>query len=85
MQILHSEDWDPESLHAPNPELVPPKNTLGGNIPFAIGIQLIVDAPVDHRGVTKVYIDDTVSLTVNLPGSKNSTHIERALLTAITQ
>ena len=43
MQILQSEDWDPESLHITNPELGPQKEILADATPFADGKQLIVD------------------------------------------
>ena len=83
MVILHDNDWDPATLHAPEPELVPTAEFLDDLIPFGEGKQLIVDVPVDPRGVTDVYIDDTMGLTVDLDGSNNIMRLERALLLAI--
>ena len=73
MHILKLENWDPQTLHAPNPELVPPMETLADDIPYAVGRQLILDVPVYPKGVVDVYIDDTVGLTVDQPGSNNYT------------
>ena len=83
MKILQDDDWDPSTLHAPNPELVPPAKLLDDNIPFAVGSDLIVDVPVNPRGVTDVYIDDTMGLTVDIEGSNNIMRLERAILLAI--
>ena len=83
MRILHDDDWDPVTLHAPNPELVPAAEFLDDSIPFGVGKELIVDVPVNPRGVTDVYIDDTVGLTVDIEDSDNIIRLERALLLAI--
>jgi hypothetical protein len=56
--ILHSNDWDPEELFAPNQHLVPERELLDNNAPFAKGAELIVDIPVDPRGIHNVYIND---------------------------
>ncbi len=37
-RILLDDTWDPELLHAPNQELVPPKQVLDDDVPFAEGI-----------------------------------------------
>ncbi|KAL7526143.1 hypothetical protein ACHAXR_001342 [Thalassiosira sp. AJA248-18] len=47
---LHDDDWDPNTLHAPNQELVPPAKLLGDDIPFAVGRKLILDIPMNPRG-----------------------------------
>ena len=83
MRILQDEDWDPNTLHAPNPELVPTAKMLDDDIPFAVGRKLIVDVPVNPRGVTDVYIDDTIGLTVDIDGTNNVMRLERAILLAI--
>jgi hypothetical protein len=83
MRILHDEEWDPTTLHAPKPNLVPSAKFLDDSIPFGEGKELIVDVPVNPRGVTDVYIDDTVGLTVDLEDSDNIIRLERAPLLAI--
>jgi len=83
MKILQDDDWDPTTLHAPNQELVPPAKFQGDEIPFAVGRKLIVEVPVNPRGTTDVYIDDTVGLTVDLEGSNNVKRLESAILLAI--
>ena len=69
MAILKNEDWNIEDFHPPNHELVPPKSVFDPSIPFAERKKLIVDVPLDPRGIVDVYIDDTVLLTVDLPSS----------------
>ena len=68
MAILKSENWNSNTLYAPNHNLVPSKAILDSGIPFAEEKQLIVDIPVNPRGIVDVYIDDTVGLTVDLEG-----------------
>jgi hypothetical protein len=81
--ILHDDKWDPQNLHAPDPELVPKKKILDDSIPFGIGRDLIVDVPVDPRGMVEVYIDDTIGLVVDTENSGYDTRMERAILLAI--
>ena len=73
MKILQDDNWDPTILPAPNPELVPLMETFPGDIPFAEGKDLIVNIPVDPKGVTYIYIDDTAGLVVDIEGSNNTT------------
>ncbi|KAL7530514.1 LOW QUALITY PROTEIN: hypothetical protein ACHAXR_005024 [Thalassiosira sp. AJA248-18] len=56
---------------------------MDSSIPFAEAKDLIVDVPVDPRGTTDVYIDDTIGLTVDIPGTDNAKRLERAILLAI--
>ena len=83
MRILHDPTWYPKTLHAPNPYLVPPPVILDDSIPLGIGKQLIVNVPIDPRGFTDIYIDDTTGLTVDMEGSDNITRLEQATLLAI--
>ena len=48
----------------PNVHLVPPPLFLEYYITFAEGKDLIIDVPVDARGTSDVYIDNTIALTV---------------------
>ena len=63
MRILHDDDCDPATLHVPEPKLVPAAEFLDDSIPSGEEKQLTVDVPVNPRGVTDVYIHDTVELT----------------------
>jgi len=81
--ILQHNDWDPSKLHSPSQNLIPERVVLDDSIPFGEGKELIVDIPVDPRGTTDVYIDDTVGLTVDLPESNNCERLEAAILLAI--
>ena len=69
--IKHNPNWNPYKLHGKNQHLVPPPELLDNSIPFAKGLELIVDIEVNPRGTTDAYIDDFVSLTVNEEGTDN--------------
>ena len=47
-----------------------------GSVPFAEGKDLVVDIPVDPKGISDVYIGNTTSLCVDIEGSDN---VERLL------
>ena len=81
--ILHNKKRNPLELHPPHQELVPKKQVLEENVPFEKGKELIVDIPINPKGMVDVYIDDTVGLTVDIPGSGNDTRLERAILLEI--
>ena len=42
-----------------------------------------MDAPVDTRGITDVYIDNTIDITVDVENSNNVQRIKKATLLAI--
>ena len=73
MRILHDPTWDPNTLHDPNPELVPPPVLLDDSISFGIGKHLILNVPLNPRVVTDLYIDDTTGITVDIESSDNIT------------
>jgi hypothetical protein len=69
--ILHNNEWDPMMLFRRNQHLVPPPRRLDNQIPFSKRRELIVDINIDSRGMNDIYIDDLVSLTVEVEGSDN--------------
>jgi hypothetical protein len=72
--ILQHDDWDPLTLFATATQAhVPPKEVLPEDIPFGIGRDLIINIPVDPRGIINVYIDDFIGLTINLNNTNNAT------------
>ena len=81
--IMKDDGWDPTSLCAPNVQLVPPPLFLGNSIPFAEGKDLIIDVPVDARGTSDVYIDDTIAQPVDVEDSNNVQRLDQATLLAI--
>ena len=83
MHILQHEDCDPLTLHAPNQELLPAVKRLPDDVPFGEGRELIVDIPVNPKGIAEVYIDNTCGLTVEEKDSDNVMRLERAILLAI--
>ena len=81
--ILLNDDWDHNVVMSPDQELVPQRICLDDNIPFGQGKELIVDIPIDPRGMVDVYIDDLIGLTVETPNSENVARLERATLLAL--
>ncbi len=81
--ILLSNDGDPGELFAPNQHLVPERELLEPNVPFAAGAELIVKIPVDPQGTHNVYINNIIGLTVDIPGSNNVARGQAAALLAI--
>jgi hypothetical protein len=80
--IKHNDNWDPLTLFGINQHLVPPQNFLDDSIPFAKGLDLIVEIDIDPRGTTDVYIDDLISLAVDVEGTNNIVRCDRAPLLA---
>jgi hypothetical protein len=78
--ILHNDEWDPMTLFGRNQHLVPPPRRLDDQIPFNKGRELIVNINVDSQGMNDIYIDDLVSLTVEVEGSDNLIQCNRAPL-----
>jgi hypothetical protein len=77
--ILQHDDWDPLTLFVETAQAnVPPKETFEDDAPFGIGQDLIVDIPVDARGIVDLYIDDFIGLTVDLDNTDNATRLKRA-------
>ena len=58
---------------------IPQQQYIPEDVPFASRRELTVDVPVDSRGYTDVYINDTTGLTVNLPESGNVERLEAAI------
>jgi hypothetical protein len=81
--IMHNKDWNPYKLHGKNQRLVSPPKLLDNSIPFAKGLELIVDIPIDPIGTTDVYIDNLVSLTVDVKGTDNLVQCDCAPLLGI--
>ena len=84
MILLH-DDWDPLTLFAKEAQAhVPPKKVVPDDVPFGIGRNLIVDIPIDPRGIIDLYIDDFLGLTINLEDTDNATCLKRAPLLRLT-
>jgi hypothetical protein len=67
--IKQNDDWDPTELFEKK-HLVPPPIFVDDSIPFADGVKLIVDTPINPQGTTKVYIDNIISLMVEIEGTE---------------
>jgi hypothetical protein len=71
IMIMHDADWNLYKLYDKNQHLVPPPEFFDDSIPLAKGLELIVNILVDPQGMTDVYIDDLVSLTVDVKEMDN--------------
>jgi hypothetical protein len=81
-QIIQKDEWQPKQLFGKNQFLVPPPVFLDNSIPFKPGLELIVNIPVNPRGTTDVYIDDCISLAVDIEGTENLERCDCAPLLA---
>ena len=81
--ILQNENWNPKFLRAPGSELVEKKRILDDDVLFGFRKEVIVDVPVDPKGIADVYIDDTIALGVDMHDSDYSLRLENAILLAI--
>ena len=81
--IMQDAGWDPTSLCAPNGHLLPPPLFLDYYIPFAEVKDLIIYVPVDARGTADVYIEDTISLTVDVKDSNIVQRLKQATFLVI--
>jgi hypothetical protein len=82
-KLLKCKDWDPLTLHVSVQADILTRDYLDKDVPFAMGRELIVDVPVNPRGYTNVYIDDTTRLTIDFPGTCNANRLEAAIPLAI--
>ena len=72
--ILQRDNWDPLTLFAERAQAhIPPKEVLQDD-PVGFGRDLIVDIPVDTRGIVDVFIDDFIGLKVDLEDTDTGTH-----------
>ncbi len=78
--ILYNKEWDLTTLFGRNQHLVPLARRLDDDIHFKEGQKLIVDIEVDTRGTNNIYIDDLVSLAVEIKGLDNLFWCNRAPL-----
>ena len=81
--VMHDDDWNPSDLHSPIQHLVPSPITLDSGIPYGEGRELIVNIPINPRGINDIYVDDIIPLTVGLPNTDNMSRCECAALLAI--
>ena len=63
--------------------MVPEKTLQDNSILFGQGSELILDIPIDARGMHNIYIDDIISPIVNIPGNDNVTCAQAAALLAM--
>ena len=81
--LMEDPDWDPDILFSPQTERLPEKKSLANDIPIAKAKKLVVDVPVGNGTKAEVFIDDTSSLAVDIPGTNNIKRMEGAALLAI--
>ncbi len=81
-KIKMREEWQPNLLFGKNQFLNPPPIFLDNSISIKPGLELIVDIPVNPRGITDVYIDDFILLAVDIKGTDNLQRHDHAHLLA---
>ncbi len=69
--IKHNKRWDPMKLFGRNQHLAPPPKFLDDLIPFTDGLEMIVEIDMDPRGTMDDYIDNLISLVVEVEGTDN--------------
>ncbi len=82
-KLLKCKDWIPKDLHALVQQDILLRQYLDNDVPFASGRKHIVDIPIDPMGYADVYIDDTMGLTIKLPGRMNAEYLEAVIPLAI--
>ena len=56
---------------------------MDDDVPFGIGKELIVDINMNPRGIHNIYIDNMITITVDIPGTDNLERCAAAGLLAI--
>ena len=79
--LLNHPDWDPSTLHSPLQHKIDGPSRLQQDVPFAPAHPMMVPIPLSPVGCTDVYIDDTI--TVSLDGDDNNKRAEAAVPLAI--
>ena len=84
--IMHDKTWDPSSLASPSQKLVPTYARRRDRDQEKLGVgrdHLIVDIPINDKGMHDIYIDDIIALTLDVPGTNNLERSTGAHLLAI--
>ncbi len=83
MAILLNKNWKPDELHAPNQDKFPEPQFFPNDTRFGKGRELIVNVDVNKFGIHDIFIDDLISLGINLPDSDHCKRSECAPLLAM--
>jgi hypothetical protein len=54
-------------------------------VPFGKGQKLVINVPINPPSSINCYINSTPGLTVDIPGTENSTHLEATIPLAIKE
>jgi hypothetical protein len=82
-KLLKCKDWNPNELHSSVQQDIPQWQYSDNAVPFASGRELIVNIPINPKGYTDVYIDDTAGLRIDLPETMNANRLKAAIALAI--
>jgi hypothetical protein len=69
--LLHSTDWDHNSLQSPHYSKIPTPSYLNEDIPFTQAEDLDVDIPFDPSGRIDDFIDDGIAVVPDIGNSKD--------------
>ena len=79
--LLSCDDWDETEVKSPYVSKIPLADILDPNIPYAKARDLIVSLPVEDHGKSDVFIDDLISVAVDI--NNNLQRLSAAPWTAI--
>jgi hypothetical protein len=79
--LIKNKFWDPNKVFDPLSTTLPPPSSLPEDNPFHPARELVVLLPIDYKGKTDVYLDDTIGIAPDLNDSV--TRVSHAILLAI--
>jgi hypothetical protein len=69
--ILHCKDWNPDTLHSPHKDKLPPAQVLDDSVPYAQAADLDVEIQHDDMGRIEDFIDDGIAIVPDLDDNRN--------------
>jgi hypothetical protein len=64
--LLSCSSWNPSEVHSPLQDKIPPPKSLLDSVPYAPGLEMIVDIPAEDQGKCDIYLDDGVTIVPEL-------------------
>lgn len=67
--LIRCEEWDVDALASPHQAKIPGPVRLPADVPFGQALEVAVDLPADDNGKNDNYLDDAVTVTLDLEPS----------------